>query len=160
VKIMHASTMAAVKDLVARSLILRAELAESGKRVDLDGHDTAEGLQRCFDEGLHRLSLPAEHGGLSNGKPNFATEAYAEIVTNLSAADSSLGQNWLTTQLVLRELYDMGDVLPASTLAEIGSRVDQSHVCPRGSRRDPRQRHKGFQQQQRRRRNCPCGFYS
>jgi alkylation response protein AidB-like acyl-CoA dehydrogenase len=125
---MHASTMAAVKDLVARSLILRAELAESGKRVDLDGHDTAEGLQRCFDEGLHRLSLPAEHGGLSNGKPNFATEAYAEIVTNLSAADSSLGQNWLTTQLVLRELYDMGDVLPASTLAEIGSRVANDNL--------------------------------
>lgn len=119
---------AKIDDLVKRSLDLRVELVDAGIRVDAGGLDTVEGLQRCFDEGLHKLSLPVDYGGLSDGTPNFAAEAYLEIATNLAASDGSLAQNYLTTQLVLREIFEAAPLLPKSTLDAIGDAVGNRNV--------------------------------
>ena len=46
-----------------------------------------------------------------------------EITTNLAASDGSLAQNWLTTQLVAREIFYARDQLPESTLREIANMI-------------------------------------
>ena len=112
-----------VADLVERSRALRKELVGAGARVDALGGDTGEGMQACFEADLNLISVPTRYGGLSDGEVNFATEALIEICTNLSASDSSLGQNWAVSQLVAREIFHAHDVLPESTLRQVADEI-------------------------------------
>ena len=112
-------TSLTVDDLVARSRKLRFELKAAGKKVDAENIDTSEGIARCNEERLNALSIPVAYGGLSDGSPVFSAEAWLEIVTNLSASDGSLGQTYLASQLVVRELLQAGDAIPAATVEEV-----------------------------------------
>ena len=112
-----------VADLVERSRQLRRELMQEGCRVDAEAADTTEGMRRCFEEGLHLISIPTAYGGLSDGSVTFQAGALIEIQTNLSAADGSLGQNWGTSQFVTRELFHAN--LAPSALRQIASDILQ-----------------------------------
>ena len=92
---------------------------QEGARVDAEGGDTTLGMRRSVEEQLTLISIPKQYGGLSDGSIISDAEALFEIQTNLSACDSSLGQNFGTNQLVAREIFHYGHALPASTLRKI-----------------------------------------
>ena len=108
---------AAVADIVRRSEKARAALAEIAPTLDTS-EDPKAGIQIAWQADIHRLSLPVEYGGLSNGSPNFALEALMECLINICAGESSVGQMILTQALHLRMLF-AGGGLAKETLEQI-----------------------------------------
>jgi len=95
---------AAVADIVRRSEKARAALAEIAQTLDTM-EDPKTGMQIAWQADIHRLSLPVEYGGLSNGSLTFALEALMECLINICAGESSVGQMILTQALLLRVLF-------------------------------------------------------
>lgn len=112
-----------VKDLLDRSVELRRDLMAAGARVDALGSDTSEGMTRCFEAGLNAISVPRQYGGISDGSVAFAAEATIEICTNLCASDGALGQNWGVSQLVAREIFHAGDLVPEATKRQLADEI-------------------------------------
>jgi alkylation response protein AidB-like acyl-CoA dehydrogenase len=98
------NVMAAVTDIVRRSEKARAAIAEIAPTLDIS-EDPKTGMQLAWQGDIHRLSIPVEYGGLSNGSPNFALEALMECLINVCAGDSSVGQMIVTQALHLRVLF-------------------------------------------------------
>jgi alkylation response protein AidB-like acyl-CoA dehydrogenase len=94
----------AIADIVRRSEQARAALAEIAPTLDTM-EDPKTGMQIAWQADIHRLSLPVEYGGLSNGSPNFALEALMECLINICAGESSVGQMIVTQALHIRMLY-------------------------------------------------------
>jgi alkylation response protein AidB-like acyl-CoA dehydrogenase len=98
---------AAIADIVRRSEKARIALAEIAPTLDTS-EDPKTGMQIAWQADIHRLSLPVEYGGLSNGSPNFALEALMECLINICAGESSVGQMIVTQALHLRMLFAGG----------------------------------------------------
>ena len=98
------NVMAAVADIVRRSEKARAALAEIAPTLDTS-EDPKTGMEIAWQANIHRLSLPVEYGGLSNGSPNFALEALMECLINICAGESSVGQMIVTQALHIRMLF-------------------------------------------------------
>lgn len=95
---------AAIADIVRRSEKARAALAKVAPTLDTS-EDPKAGMQIAWQADIHRLGIPVEYGGLSNGSPNFALEALMECLINICAGESSVGQMILTQALHLRMLF-------------------------------------------------------
>ena len=108
---------AAIADIVRRSEKARVALAVIAPTLDTS-KDPKAGMQIAWQADIHRLSLPVEYGGLSNGSPNFALEALMECLINICAGESSVGQMIVTQALHIRMLYaDSG--LSKETLEQV-----------------------------------------
>ncbi|MDR7277378.1 acyl-CoA dehydrogenase family protein [Catenuloplanes atrovinosus] len=108
-------------DLVARVRELRPELSANGFRADAEGTDVADNMRLIAEAGLHRLTVPAEFGGLWDGGPWGALRATVESIVEVSAADGSTGQCWSATVLVARQLF-MSD-LPCETRRQLAGEL-------------------------------------
>jgi alkylation response protein AidB-like acyl-CoA dehydrogenase len=95
---------AAVADIVRRSEIARKELTKIAPSLDTN-EDPKEGLRIAWQADIHRLSLPVEYGGLSDGSFTFALEPLMECLINICAGESSVGQMILTQALHIRILF-------------------------------------------------------
>lgn len=95
---------AAVADIVRRSEEARRELTKLAPDLDISA-DPKAGIEVAWRAGIHRLSLPVEYGGLSNGSPRFQLEALVESLMNIVAGESSVGQMILTQALHMRMLF-------------------------------------------------------
>ncbi|HLG77785.1 MAG TPA: acyl-CoA dehydrogenase family protein [Ktedonobacteraceae bacterium] len=95
---------AAIADIVRRSEKAREELTKIAPALDIN-EDPKAGIQIAWQAEIHRLSLPVEYGGLSDGSFTFALEPLMECLINICAGESSVGQMILTQALHIRILF-------------------------------------------------------
>ncbi|HEY1702320.1 MAG TPA: acyl-CoA dehydrogenase family protein [Trebonia sp.] len=117
-------TAAAVADIVRRSREAREALAKLAPALDVCEDPTA-GIEAAWQAGLHRLSLPAEFGGLSDGSPLFELEALMQCLIDICAGESSVGQMIVTQALHIRMLFAPGAGPGREILQQI---ADSFHV--------------------------------
>jgi alkylation response protein AidB-like acyl-CoA dehydrogenase len=81
-------------------------------------------LQRLYDLGFFRLPIPVEYGGLATSPSlHWNVGRFAEILTELSAGESSTAQVWMVHTNVLRKLFSGLTDLPPETLARLAHEV-------------------------------------
>jgi alkylation response protein AidB-like acyl-CoA dehydrogenase len=90
----------------ANALTLRAEFAATAAEVDRQGKTPHSNLARIHELGLTRLLVPAEMGGIAS-RPGLAAdlELLTEILTELSAGESSTAQIWGVHVVVSRLIF-------------------------------------------------------
>ncbi|MFJ4921222.1 acyl-CoA dehydrogenase family protein [Streptomyces sp. NPDC088725] len=101
----------------------RRTLAEGGLAADRDNADPTANLTLLAELGTARLAVPTEYGGLWDGTERGGWGTVVRALREISAGDGPTGQNWLTTVLVARELFEPGDGLAESTRAELARRI-------------------------------------
>src|SRR4051794_8128982 len=94
-----------VRALVERARELRPLLADQAPGIDETGTDPATGMRMLGEAGLFHLNVPVEYGGLWCGSPFGAWTASIDAGLEIAAGDSSVGQCWLTTVLLSRDLF-------------------------------------------------------
>jgi alkylation response protein AidB-like acyl-CoA dehydrogenase len=102
---------------------LRPALAANGLQDDRNNCDSAENMALLADAGANRLMVPAEYGGLWEGWLFGGWGAFIRALTEVSAGDGPTGQNWGTTGLVSREIFDPQNGLPDETRQEVARRL-------------------------------------
>lgn len=95
---------AAVADVVRRSAEAREALAKLSPALDV-AEDPKAGIDVAWQADIHRLSLPVEFGGVSDGSPLFELDALMECLIDICAGDGSVGQMLVTQALHLRMLF-------------------------------------------------------
>jgi alkylation response protein AidB-like acyl-CoA dehydrogenase len=116
------------QDLIKRSLEVRKAMYNYAVEVDAKGDDPTENFRLIFEAGLNRISLPVEYGGLSTGELTSNVSALLEIQTNISAGDGSTGQNWGTSQLNMRELFNPHTELPETTRRQLAQEILENNL--------------------------------
>jgi alkylation response protein AidB-like acyl-CoA dehydrogenase len=109
------------REVVDRARELRPRLAKDAVRIDAEGADPTENMRLLGEAGLHRISVPAEFGGLWDAGLYGGWRETVEAITEIAAADGSTGQCWATTALVARELY--GSDLDAGTKRQLAGEL-------------------------------------
>ena len=102
---------------------LRPALAANGLQDDRNNCDSAGNMALLADAGASRLMVPAEYGGLWEGSLFGGWGALIRAETEIGAGDGPTCQNWGTTALVSREIFDPGSGLPGETRQEIARRL-------------------------------------
>jgi alkylation response protein AidB-like acyl-CoA dehydrogenase len=116
------SSAAEATQLVERIASLRPTLAVNGANADRENRDPVENMALLAEAGASRLMVPAEFGGLWEGSfHGFGNLVRAQ--THIAAGDGPTAQNWATTALVSREVFDPGSGLPEDTRKEIARRL-------------------------------------
>jgi alkylation response protein AidB-like acyl-CoA dehydrogenase len=116
-----------LRRLVERAKVIRADIALHADEVDRAGRDTTYAMQRCVEEGVIRLSIPREHGGLSNGDMRFAAETWIAMNTDISAGDGSAGRNFATQLGTTRLVFAAASHLP-ETLGQLAGELLRGEV--------------------------------
>lgn len=111
--------LALVRDL--RSL--RPALAAAGLQADTENRDTTENMSLLADAGAARLMVPKGYGGLWEGSLFDGWGALIRAMTEIGAGDGPTCQNWGTTALVAREIFDPGSDLPDETRRDVARRL-------------------------------------
>lgn len=99
------------------------ELADTGFRSDRDNTDPLDNLALLSETGAARIVVPAAYGGLWDGTPLGGIGAFIRAITEISTGDGPTGQNWATTGLVAREVFDENSGLPEETRRELADRL-------------------------------------
>ncbi|MGH7750880.1 MAG: acyl-CoA dehydrogenase family protein, partial [Candidatus Dormibacteria bacterium] len=113
----------------SRSLIealrsLRPQLAKIGAAADRDNADPAENFTLLGQAGAARLLLPRDHGGIWDGSSMFGGwGTFIRAAIEVAAGDGPTGQNWITSGLVCREIFDPHADLPDETRRQVADRV-------------------------------------
>lgn len=68
-------------------------------------------------------TVPAAYGGLWDGTALGGIGAFTRAIVEISAGDGPTGQNWATTGLVSREIFDESSALPEETRKELADRL-------------------------------------
>jgi len=102
---------------------LRPALAANGLQDDRNNCDSAGNMALLADAGASRLMVPAEYGGLWEGSLFGGWGALIRAETEIGAGDGPTCQNWGTTALVSREIFDQHNGLPGETRQEIARRL-------------------------------------
>jgi alkylation response protein AidB-like acyl-CoA dehydrogenase len=119
-----ASTTAAdALDQVRSIRSLRPALAANGLQDDRNNCDSAKNLALLADAGASRLMVPAEYGGLWEGSLFGGWGALIRAQIEIGAGDGPTCQNWGTTALVSREIFDRQSGLPDETRQEVARRL-------------------------------------
>ncbi|NDZ82536.1 desulfurization protein [Streptomyces sp. SID10853] len=114
---------AEARTLIAAIRERRGELAEGGFVSDRDHADPTANLALLAGLGAARLAVPGEYGGLWDGTERGGWGAVIRALREVSAGDGPTGQNWLTTVLVARELFEPGSGLAEATRGELARRI-------------------------------------
>ncbi|WP_371537790.1 acyl-CoA dehydrogenase family protein [Streptomyces sp. NBC_01023] len=101
----------------------RQELADTGLRSDRDNTDPSDNLALLSELGAARILVPAAYGGLWDGTALGGIGAFTRAIAEISAGDGPTGQNWATTGLVSREIFDESSALPEETRKELADRL-------------------------------------
>jgi alkylation response protein AidB-like acyl-CoA dehydrogenase len=102
---------------------LRPALAANGLQDDRNKCDTAKNMALLADAGASRLMVPTEYGGLWEGSLFGGWGALIRAEAEIGAGDGPTCQNWGTTALVSREIFDPGNGLPDETRQEVARRL-------------------------------------
>jgi alkylation response protein AidB-like acyl-CoA dehydrogenase len=102
---------------------LRPALAANGLQDDRSNCDSAVNMALLADADASRLIVPAEYGGLWEGSLFGGWGALIRAETEIGAGDGPTCQNWGTTALVSREIFDPHNGLPSETRREIARRL-------------------------------------
>jgi alkylation response protein AidB-like acyl-CoA dehydrogenase len=117
------SSAAEARTIIETLGSLRSRLAANGLEYDEENADTTENLALIADAGADRLLVPAQYGGLWEGGQYDGWAGLIRTMTEISAGDGPTGQNWGTTALVSREVFDRCNGLPEETRQEIARRL-------------------------------------
>ncbi|QTI87247.1 acyl-CoA dehydrogenase family protein [Streptomyces sp. AgN23] len=101
----HLALPTSRQEVVDRARALRLVLAEDAIAIDAEGQDPTRNMRLIGEAGLHRINVPVEFGGLWDGPSFGAWRQVIETLAELSAADGSTGQCWVSTALVSREIF-------------------------------------------------------
>ncbi|GAA4965874.1 alkylation response protein AidB-like acyl-CoA dehydrogenase [Nonomuraea thailandensis] len=115
--------LASATALVAEIRARRADLAEGGFRSDRDNADPADNFVVLSEVGAARLFVPAEYGGLWDGTVTGGWGDLIRAMAEVGAGDGPTCQNWGTTALVAREVFDSHAGLPEETRRELARRL-------------------------------------
>jgi alkylation response protein AidB-like acyl-CoA dehydrogenase len=102
---------------------LRPALAANGLQDDRNNCDSSQNMALLADAGASRLMVPAEYGGLWEGWLFGGWGAFIRALTEIGAGDGPTCQNWGTTGLVSREIFDPHNGLPDETRQEVARRL-------------------------------------
>src|ERR1700727_861433 len=102
---------------------LRPALAANGQQDDRNNCDSTGNMALLADAGANRLMVPAEYGGLWEGSLFGGWGALIRAQTEIGAGDGPTCQNWGTTALVSREIFDPHNGLPDETRQEGARRL-------------------------------------
>jgi alkylation response protein AidB-like acyl-CoA dehydrogenase len=102
---------------------LRPALAANGLQDDRNNCDSAGNLALLADAGANQLMVPAQYGGLWEGPLFGGWGALIRAQTEIGAGDGPTCQNWGTTALVSREIFDPHNGLPDETRQEVARRL-------------------------------------
>lgn len=116
-------TSAETDTLIAAIRARRSDLAAGGLRSDRDNADPAGNFAVLSEIGAARLMVPAEYGGLWDGTTSGGWGDLIRGLMEVSAGDGSTGQNWGTTALVAREVFDAHAGLPEEIRVELARRL-------------------------------------
>lgn len=106
VAIFDAASSAGAADAVIQAKALRTEFTLTAAEVDARGEFPLANLRRIFEVGLDRLLVPAEYGGSAASRSlagNLGT--LAEVITEISAGESSTAQAWTVHGTIARLLF-------------------------------------------------------
>ena len=127
---------------VAAAQALKAEFARTAADVDERGEFPLGNMQRIFEAGLHRLLVSREYGGTAESNhlaSNLRT--IAEVITEISAGESSTAQAFMVHALMTRIIFSGEVDLPESTkrrlaheILDEGARIMSSASEPGGKR--------------------------
>ncbi|MEV4581598.1 acyl-CoA dehydrogenase family protein [Nonomuraea jabiensis] len=101
----------------------RADLVAGGFRSDRDNADPADNFAVLAEIGAARLLVPAEYGGLWDGEATGGWRDLIRAMVEIGAGDGPTCQNWGTTALVAREVFDAHAGLPEETRRELARRI-------------------------------------
>lgn len=118
-----AVTAAAALAQVRSIRSLRRALAANGLQDDRNKCESAANMALLADTGANRLMVPAEYGGLWEGWPFAGWGALIRAETEIGAGDGPTCQNWGTTALVSRQIFDPNNGLPDETRQEVARRL-------------------------------------
>jgi alkylation response protein AidB-like acyl-CoA dehydrogenase len=104
---------------------LRPSLSLGGIRSDRDNTDPADNLAAVDETAATLFMVPAEYGGLWEGGlfGGWGDLIRAEI--EIAAGDGPTGQNWGSTAIISREIFDRRNGLPERTRKELAHRLLQ-----------------------------------
>jgi alkylation response protein AidB-like acyl-CoA dehydrogenase len=125
-----------IQELLQRAQALRKEFAKTSAEVDARGEDPTENLQKIWQAGLHRLSIPVEYGGLWDRKMNSNSEALVEIATHLCAGEGSTGMIFVTQTGALRLLFHEQSNLPEAIQQQLAREILEEDARFIGSHAD------------------------
>ena len=118
------SAAAEVDALVEAARQLRVEFSETAAEVDEQGVMPLANLQRIHELGFNRFLVPREYGGIVEvERLNWKVTALNEILTEISAGESSTAQVWMVHTGVVRKFFANMTDLPRKTLEQIASEV-------------------------------------
>ncbi|MEV7009470.1 acyl-CoA dehydrogenase family protein [Streptosporangium sp. NPDC051022] len=117
-----------IAELGRRAAALRRELPTSAAEVDAENTDTTFGMRRLWEEGMFAFCLPFRFGGVNDANPGLHTEAFAKIILDIMAGDSSTGMNFVVQALSTMEIFHPDNTLPETTKEEIARLVRDEGV--------------------------------
>ncbi len=98
------SVQAEVDAIVDASARARDDMFKISAQVDRTG-DVAPAMELAWRAGIHRLSIPREFGGISDGSMQFQLEAVAKALLNIGEGEQTCGQMVGTQLLHLRMTF-------------------------------------------------------
>ncbi len=121
-------------DVLTRAVQLKAEFAKTAAEVDREGQWPEHNLKRIHEEGLGKFLLPLAWGGTaSDDGATSDLDLLAEVITEISAGESSTAQIWsihaVVTRLIFGGLLDVADSVKqqlAHEVLEEGARIANS----------------------------------
>lgn len=94
------------ESVLARARAVRAQLATTAAEVDRAGRLPVAGLGLVHGAGFSRLLVPREYGGdATRASITSDLELLTEVLTELSAGESSTAQIWFVQTLVVRAVF-------------------------------------------------------
>lgn len=109
---------ASLAEVVDRARAIRPALELDAYEIDAKGVDPTRNMRLISDAGINAINVPTEFGGLWTGPSFGGWKDTIDTLSEISAADGSTGQCWVSSTLVAREVF-AADELPKSTREQI-----------------------------------------
>lgn len=100
----------AVAAIIAAIRELQPQLAEGGFKADATNSDPTENMKLLSKTNAQRLYVPVEFGGLMDPNPFHGWRATFEAQVEIARGDGPTCQNWGTTGLVARMMFNSPEV--------------------------------------------------
>ena len=106
-------------------------LARGGAEADATNSDPGSNFDLLAETGIFALYVPTRYGGAWDGTPRGQFRQVIETQIAVAAGDGPTGQNWGTTALTTREIFNDGNDLADTTKQEVARRLimDGVRIC-------------------------------